>query len=354
METQRQGERRPDLLYKSTSSSPLPSPWTISQPAVTLNQDQLSGCVRGRCTSWIQPQVWSSCIPLLRIFSVDLVFLQASAILGRTDSHPPWSFQLVLGGGVELTQRAVELGFIAQGRLVRVSIETAQPEQRNNSIMSSTTSLLEEIVHFQEEDKKWKDDGNFETRKTMQIHFRYARPDRPRTGSSCGGTVPRRCWRRIVGKSGGRRSETTSRGHSDLFSLNAGGGSVAGSSCHRRNARCGTRWAGSGCGSLARESSRADFLLGMSPSFPFSPAAWKTWSADEALSTLLQGRGLMAKLDVSVPSSNPGTKDGKATTPRCQDEGRFEGTFPLPLRRLRDWIDLYDSRLTCGLGNSSR
>lgn len=167
--------------------------------------------------------MWSSCIPLLRIFSVDLVFLQASAILGRTDSHPPWSLQLVLGGGVELTQRAVELGFIAQGRLVRVSIETAQPEQRNNSIMSSTTSLLEEIAHFQEEDKKWKDDGNFETRKTMQIHFRYARPDRPRTGSSCGGTVPRRCWRRIVGKSGGRRSETTSRGHSDLFSLNAGG-----------------------------------------------------------------------------------------------------------------------------------
>lgn len=133
---------------------PLPRPWTISQPAVTLNQDQLSGCVWGQCTSWIQPQVWSSCIPLLRIFSVDLVFLQASAILGRTDSHPPWSFQLVLGGGVELTQRAVELGFIAQGRLVRVSIETAQPEQRNNSIMSSTTSLLEEIVHFEEEDQK--------------------------------------------------------------------------------------------------------------------------------------------------------------------------------------------------------
>lgn len=77
-------------------------------------------------------------------------------------------------------------------------------------------------------------------------------------------------------------------------------------------------------------------------------------AADEALSTLLQGRGLMAKLDVSVPSSNPGTKDGKTTTPRCQDEGRFEGTFPLPLRRLRDWIDLYDSRLACGLGNSSR
>lgn len=91
--------------------------------------------------------------------------------------QPPWSFQLVLGVGVELTQRAVELGFTAQ---VGWSVSRSRQLGVSSATIPSCCrrpTCWRRLRISKKRTQKWKESGNFEIRSTMQLHFRDARPD---------------------------------------------------------------------------------------------------------------------------------------------------------------------------------
>lgn len=82
----------------------------------------------------------------------------------------------------------------------------------------------------------------------------------------------------------------------------------------------------------------------------FAGGRQEAWSADRALSRDTESwQSLMfmsLRPNVSALTQN-------IEKHRCQGKWELGGTFPLPWQRLGDWIDLYDSGLPCGLGNSS-